>query len=45
MQATADIDKILKNVPAALTFIFDVLSQSPISLLLFLVGSFENEAA
>ena len=39
MQTTADIGKILKNVEGGLTFIFDVLSDSPIrfvSLLVFL---------
>ena len=41
MQTTADIGKILKNVEGGLTFIFDVLSDSPIrfvSLLVFLAA-------
>ena len=37
MQITADIGKILKNVQGDLTFIFDVLSESPIHFVLFLV--------
>ena len=37
MQITADIGKILKNVQADLTFIFDVLSESPICFVSFLV--------
>ena len=37
MQITADIGKILKNVQGDLTFIFDVLSESPIRFVSFLV--------
>ena len=37
MQVTADIGKILKNVPCDLTFIFDVLSESAIRFVSFLV--------
>ena len=37
MQITADIDKLLKNVQGDLTFIFDVLSESPICFVSFLV--------
>ena len=37
MQITADIGKFLKNVQADLTFIFDVLSESPICFVSFLV--------
>ena len=37
MQITADNGKILKNVPGDLTFIFNVLSESPIGFALFLV--------
>ena len=37
MQITADIGKILKNVQGDITFIFDVLSESPIRFVLFLV--------
>ena len=37
MQITADIGKILKNVQDDLTFIFDVLSESPIRFVSFLV--------
>ena len=38
-QATADIGKILKNVQRDLTFIFDVLSESAIRFVSFLVFS------
>ena len=37
MQITADISKILKNVQHDLTFIFDVLSESRIGFVSFLV--------
>ena len=37
MQITADIGKILKNVQGDLTFIFDVLSESLIRFVSFLV--------
>ena len=37
MQITADKGKILKNVPGDLTFIFNVLSESPIGFASFLV--------
>ena len=37
MQTTADIGKILKNVQSDLTFIFDVLSESPIHFVSFLI--------
>ena len=37
MQITADIDKILKNFQADINFIFDALSESPISFISFLV--------
>ena len=37
MQITADISKILKNVQGDLTFIFDVLSESLIRFISFLV--------
>ena len=37
MQITADIGKILENVWSDLTFIFDVLSESPIRFVSFLV--------
>ena len=37
MQITADIGKILKNVQGDLTFILDVLSESPICFVSFLV--------
>ena len=37
MQLTADIGKILKNVKGDLIFIFDVLSESPIRFVSFLV--------
>ena len=37
MQVTADIGKILKNVQCDLTFIFDVLSESAIRFVSFLV--------
>ena len=37
MQITADIGKILKNVQDDPTFIFDVLSESPIRFVSFLV--------
>ena len=37
MQIAADIGKILKNVPGDLAFIFDVLSESPIHFVSFLV--------
>ena len=37
MQITSDIDKTLKNVQRDLTFIFDVLSESPIRFASFLV--------
>ena len=37
MQITSDIDKTLKNVQRDLTFIFDVLSESPIRFVSFLV--------
>ena len=37
MQITADISKILKNVPRDLTFILDVLSKSSIGFVSFLV--------
>ena len=37
MQITADIGKIVKNVQGDLTFIFDVLSESPICFVSFLV--------
>ena len=36
MQIAADIGKILKNVQLDLTFIFDVLSESPIRFVSFL---------
>ena len=37
MQITADIGKLLKNVQGDLTFIFDVLSESLIRFVSFLV--------
>ena len=37
MQIAAEMGKILKNVPGDLTFIFDVLSESPIHFVSFLV--------
>ena len=37
MQITADIGKIVENVQVDLTFIFDVLSESPICFVSFLV--------
>ena len=37
MHITADIGKIVKNVQGDLTFIFDVLSESPICFVSFLV--------
>ena len=37
MQTTADIGKTLKNVQDDLTFIFDVISESPICFVSFLV--------
>ena len=37
MQITADISKILKNVQYDLTFIFDVLSESGIGFVSFLI--------
>ena len=37
MQITADISKILKNVQYGLTFIFDVLSESGIGFVSFLI--------
>ena len=37
MQITADIGKTLKNVRHDLTFIFDVLSESPIRFVSFLI--------
>ena len=37
MQITADISKVLKNVQRDLTFIFDVLSESRIGFVSFLV--------
>ena len=37
MQITTDISKILKNVQRDLTFIFDVLSESRIGFVSFLV--------
>ena len=37
MQITSDIGKTLKNVQRDLTFIFDVLSESPIRFVSFLV--------
>ena len=37
MQITADISKVLKNVQCDLTFIFDVLSESRIGFVSFLV--------
>ena len=38
MQITADISKILKNVQGDLTFIFDVLSESRLDFVSFLVS-------
>ena len=37
MQITADIGKLLKNVQGDLTFIFDVLSESLIRFVSFMV--------
>ena len=37
MQITADISKILKNVPSDLTFIYDALSELRIGFVSFLV--------
>ena len=37
MQTTSDIGKILKNVQDDLIFIFDVISESPICFVSFLV--------
>ena len=37
MQITADIGKILKNIQGDLTFIVDVLSESPICFVSFLI--------
>ena len=46
MEITADIGKILENVPGDVTFILDVLSELPIHFVSFLVFlAVENEAA
>ena len=37
MQITADIGKIMKNIQGDLTFIVDVLSESPICFVSFLI--------